>query len=152
MPSADIDIRMFGHKSLQRKLIRLTGAVQKRIINKALKSAAKVVQAKAKQNVTVKSGKHSIPIRKSIVVRKARRTRRFTAYIVRTGIRGTLGISEGGKFYYPAHVELGAVVGTKRLKALPYIRPALVDNRQSLMRMIRRSIWGGIKRESRKSA
>ena len=103
-----------GDAELQKLLNALPGKVQKKIMRQALREAAKVVAVEARALAPV-GAEDGGTLRASIKVRAAK------------GKRGTIGAEvvtgEGffqGKTFYGAFVELG----TRRMKAKPFLRPA----------------------------
>lgn len=137
--AADFDISLFGDKQLQKKFKGLEKKIQKKILSKALRNAAKVVQASAKSKVPVDTGN----LKRNIIVRKEKlKASKGIGIVVTIGSRAKLGIDANDKSFYPAAVELG----TKNKSAQPYLRPAIQENRSRLIQQIGRELGKGIER------
>jgi HK97 gp10 family phage protein len=138
-----VDISILGEKALQRKLKRLAGPAQRKIVMKALREGGRPVLAAAKARVPVATGR----LRKSLRLRKRRTSGSFFGMEVRTGTREELGISPDSKGYYPMSVEFGHA----GVAARPFLRPAMDGQRSKALRIIGREIAAGILREARKT-
>lgn len=140
-----VDISIVGDKKLQAKLRRLETKVQRKIVRKALRDAAKPVLADAKARVPVDTGL----LKRSLVVRAARRQRRgtFGVFIQPKG-RDFFGIPGDDPYFYPAIVEFGSL--KRALPARSYLRAAVDDNRSATLLRIRNEIASQVKAEARK--
>lgn len=155
MPAA-VDISLLGDKALERKLRRLEVKAQRTIVRQALREAAKIVAAAARDLVPVKTG----ALKRSIIVRAlgtarlkagSRRSRSELGSEVRTGTRAKLGIPPDYPWYYPASVEYGFTTSRGQVvPAHPYMRPALDNNLARIVASIRRDIAAGIIREAKR--
>lgn len=90
----------------------------RRVYRQAVREAAKPVRDLARQLAPEDEGE----LRRSIVVRSGRRSRRIISAIVAPGTRARLGIAQGSKGYYPTHVELGS---KRNVPPDPYLRDAM---------------------------
>jgi len=137
------NLKILGIPELEKKLLKLEQAVQKKIVTKALRNAAKTVRNIAVANVPVDSGK----LKNSIKVRSLkRRGRKVVGIEVVTGRRVDLDIDPSDKYYYPAAVEFG----TKDIPAHPFLRPALNNHKDRLIKEIGDEIGAGIIKMARK--
>jgi len=136
-----IDIAVIGDKELQRKLKALDIKMQKKIIHKALRAAAKPILAQSKATAPVLSGR----LKKSLKLRARRARRGVFGVQVMTGTRQELGIPAGYPYYYPAAVEYGHA----RAPAHPFLRPALEANRQKGINIAANVIRQGIEEAAR---
>lgn len=136
MPSAGLDISVLGSTELERQFKKLASSEQRKVARRALRKAARPIQAAAKSLAPKDLGNMA----RTIKIRAVRRSRKHVGVIVRTGTRDDLGISDDNKWYYPAHVELG----TQHLPARPFMRPALDHNRDRSIAILRREIAAGI--------
>lgn len=137
-----VDISVLGERELERKLAKLTAGVQRKIVRRALRDAAKPIRDAAKSRAPVKSGR----LRRNIKVRSMRRSRVRLGVLVRTGTRDEMGIPSDSPWYYPAIIEYGY----ENVPANPFLRGALDSNRQKALRIISDSVLGGINREARR--
>jgi len=142
-----VDISLVGDKALTKKLHRLEGPAQKRIVRKGLRVGAKPVLAAAKAKVPVKTGRTKAGLK----IRSAGRSRSRIGVVVKTPPRAALGIAADDPNYYPMSVEYGhSTKGGGHVPARPFMRPALDENAQQVLGIIRREIGAGIEREARK--
>lgn len=110
-----------GGDLLARKLEALPVKTAKKILGRALRDGAKIVQAEMKARAPVRTGR----MRKSITVRAQRRTRRAEIGMnVQLDTRRHPDLitttAEGKRYFYPAVVEYGA----RGRPARPFMRPA----------------------------
>jgi HK97 gp10 family phage protein len=117
-----------GFDSLVKKFNTLGRGIQNKIMSPALKAGAKVVLTESKRLAPVLSG----TLRKTLKVKKGVRSRKAISWYVQTGTREKMGISMDDKAYYPASVEFG----TRKIKAKPYMRPALVNARTPAIKAV----------------
>ena len=132
-----ISIQVLGDEGLQRMLNAFPVAMQRKIVKKALREAGRPVLASAKAKVPVGTGALKRSLRLRVLTRQKRG--RFGVQI-HTGVRGKLGIPEDAPYYYPMAVE----VGTGRMAARPYMRPALRENKALCLRIAAQEIRRGI--------
>lgn len=135
-----IDVSLLGDAKLIRAFNGIPIAVQKRLLKKAMRPAAKIVQARAKALAPRDTGK----LARHLTVRALKRSRTKIGVRVMTGKRHKLGIDANSRWYYPAHVELG----TKHRPATPYLRPALHENKSRVLVAIRRGLWSLLREEA----
>ena len=142
MPS--IEVTLSGESEVNHALQVLGAKIEARILTKAFRQGAKLIQAGAKRNLrgigasatTKNSRKHTLQIARKMKTRALRRKKGRVGISVATPTRAQLGIPEGGKWYYPAHIELG----TRTTKALPYLRNAFDDNLDAIEREVTQAI------------
>ncbi len=130
-----IDIRMVGDVRLQKKMGRLTGKDQKKIVRKALRLAAKVVLPVAKALVPVRRRK----LKDSLKIKALKAKRGKFGVVIRTGTREELGIPSGDRYYYPAAVELS----TKNVPARSFLRASLKQKRREALAVMGSEIKRG---------
>lgn len=134
--STEIDIRVFGDKELQRKLKALPLILQKKILRSAMRAGGKIVLDSAKQRVPVDTG----ALQASLKLRAMKRSKNVLGVQILTG-KGFF----VGKQFYGAFLELG----THKLPARPYLRPALEENRTSVLGLMQQEIASRIAAEAR---
>lgn len=140
-----VDISIVGDKKLQAKLRRLDLKVQRKIVRKALRDAAKPVLADAKARAPVDTGL----LKRSLQVRAATRQRRGTfGVFIQTKGRDFFNIQGDDPYFYPAIVEFGSL--KHALPARSYLRAAVDANRSATIFRIRTEIAGQIKAEARR--
>ena len=130
-----IDIRLLGDRALDRKMKRLTGPQQKKIVRRALRLAAKVVLPTAKSLVPVDRG----TLKKTLKIKALKQKRGKFGIVITTGTRDELGIASDDPFYYPAAVELG----TKNVSAQSFLRASLKTKRREALAVLVREIKRG---------
>ena len=143
------DISMIGDKALIKKFNSLEPKLAKKILNKSLRKAAKIVLVQAKANVRVVSGNTSKALRKGLTLKKLKgkkRRRNQVSVDVRTPTRSEMGIGNNEKWYSPAHIELG----TRFTRPLSYLRSATKQKASTVMALLRREIGAGITKLARK--
>lgn len=131
-----IDITLLGDKALQAKLDRIEQRVQKKIMRKALRDGGRPVLAAAKAKVRVDSG----ALKQGLKLRAVKRSRTTFGVYIRTPTRAELGIAEDDPGYYPAVIEYGA----EDRRPLPYLRPAIDENRSKAQSRISGVLRQGI--------
>lgn len=130
-----LNVKLKGFAELEKALNELPEKIERNIVRSALRQAAKVIEAEAKRQVPVRSGKLHDSIRVSVKLKNGRPLATITA-----------GGSKKGQPFYAHFVEFGAaahVIKAKRGKALaigggtvervdhpgarkrPFMRPAL---------------------------
>jgi len=140
VPQGGINIDISGEKELIRSLDSLEPKVAKKIVRQALRPAMKEIITNAKGRAPVDSG----ALKKSLVTRAARRSRRNI---------GVLGIvrAERKANYYAAPVELGH---KKKSGAIvpeqPFLRGAFDSLKDKAFRAVVNGFWSGIKEAWRK--
>lgn len=113
-----------GVKEIDDKLHKFEGKVQKKALRKATRAAAKFVRDDAKALAPHDTGQ----LEASIKVKAIKRQRGKIGHAVMTG--------EGlfkGETFYGGFVELG----TQRMRADPYLRPALYGNEKETLARFR---------------
>lgn len=136
-----VDISELGDKRLQRKLHRLGGAVQKRIVKNALRTGRDRVMARvvAGYQKIRNTGYHTDPLIKWAGKKRSWRAIRAKGGHGRIGFRlnmparEVIGMRpygkppEGDPWYHPAHIELGS----ESRRAMPVLRPAINDHKSA---------------------
>lgn len=117
-----VDISGLGDKRISAKLGALDLKVQKKIVRKALRKAARPILAEARARVAVDTGK----LRDGLSIKAVRARRGVFGVQVVTPRRVDLGIPADAKGFYPAVLEYGSENHPPR----PYLRPALDANRE----------------------
>ena len=133
-----VELEIEGFEAVTKRFHALEKGSQTRVLSPALKEGAKVVHKKSKELAPVgkkiKGNKKYKPgrLKKSLKVKKGKRSRRFVAWYIQTGTRDKLGIPRDESSYYPMSLEYG----TRYMKARPYLRPALKLTRTPAMRAV----------------
>jgi len=109
-----ITMTLKGDKELQKQLLALSPKIQKKLYRSSMRKAMKPVLSAAKNNVPVFSG----ALKGSLKIRSAKRKRGR----IRIEVRTTDGFFKGDEFY-GGFMELG----TSKLPARPFLRPALQE-------------------------
>ena len=109
-------------------LKRLPGRVGRKVIGKSLKAGGEVIAKEASAQAPVLSG----DLRDNIVV--AVRTRRGVPVI---------SIGPAAKIWYAHFPEYG----TSTSSAKPYLRPAVQSKKDEAFGVVKRELWGGVKKE-----
>lgn len=152
-PYFDIDISMYGDRELQKNLDKFSEALQKKIVNRALRKGADHLKQIAAGIVPADTG----ALRQSLEVRAFTRRHQYArgaqlkGYVVEPGTREELGIAADDKYYYPAVLEYGALDGEYR-QPRPFLRPAYDHGKAGADRIIVREIRAGIARIAKRLA
>lgn len=142
--------QLTGHKHLDKVFQTLPVRVQKKVLRKPLRDAAKIIHAQAKANAPVRTGL----LRSSLKVRAGKRSRRF-----KNEVRIVV-VTEGGFFkgkaFYGGFVELGFRRGHRRLgkvrRKVPgqhFIKRAYDQTEQRARRVAISGIAAGIIQEAK---
>jgi Arc/MetJ family transcription regulator len=166
-----VDINVLGDEALARKLRKLPLKSQKKAVRPALRASAKRVKKYVIDNISgsplaVVTGSYREAWRRSKVrVGKQRRGRIAVGIVYPT--RSELDISPGDKYYYPFALEYGrsargrgtkntdaglsrSARGTKDVRAIPHVRPAVDDHARVEKRLIGVHIGREIEKLARK--
>jgi|SRR6185503_7521051 len=179
------NIALLGDKELSAALAALTDKAERKVLIPAFRKASQTVLADAQRRVGAgvssplqvrgrqqgqaltgrqvrrlrRQGAIVRGIRNSLAIRPLRRSKNRVGYTVVTGTREQMGIT--GKYYSPAHVELGHAApgagraalrarrrefGGRRTPPHPYLRPALKSNEGRLLAQLSQDIGAGIER------
>jgi len=149
------DIRILGDKKLDAKLRKLPLKMQKQVLRKSLRNGAKKIKATARALVPVSevrkrpNGKHlknTIRVSTGKISKRSKQRKGEVRANVLTGTREKLGILPGEKYYYPAAVALGFfnVRANRRIRAKPFMKNALKNNKKTVLSDIARDIRRGI--------
>lgn len=141
-----LDITVTGDKELIAAFDALDEAVQKKALRRAARAVGKDIVALARSKVPKLSGR----LAASIAVKALPRKRGVVGVRVMTGTAQQLGIPKtpGTKVpgYYPMHQERGlkpkeTELGTRKLPARPYLRPALDELREPGLAKLGAVLW-----------
>ncbi len=133
-----IGISVLNDKALERKLAKIPGKMQKKIMKKAMRIAFRPVLTSARVNAPAgPTGQ----LKRKIRLRAVKGGKDFVGMQVRTGTRQELGILGNSKWYYPAHIE----TGTRFRKANPFLRNALKSNAAAVLLELASQIRKGLK-------
>lgn len=138
-----IDISVLGDKALVKKLNKLPGRVQKRVVVQALRKGGKVILGAVKNNfAAIKvSGETTDDARKATKLRSIKRSRARVGVQVVTPATADESLGRA-----VAAMELG----TSKTPAKSPIRDAVEANRSQVMSGFSRDIGAGITREAMK--
>lgn len=147
------DISITGDKALQRKLDRLAGPAQRRVMRGATKKTATATKKFLLRNIS--GGKIHVYTGRLLRAFKAQRARgekpiknkKDIVAAIPLPTRAELGIAPDDKYYYPTAVEFGH----KRAPAHPYMRPAVDEHYSELIGGLAENIAVGIVREAAKA-
>lgn len=144
-----IDISLLGDKELSKKLERLAGKSQRKVVRGAITKAAKIPLKEAKQRAP--KGKSGL-LRKNIKSKSIKRSRKLSGRVIQTGTRVQMNIPSASKYYYPAAIEYGVKSSNskKRQKGTPFLRPALLNNKTKIFSLLKSEIGKGIIKEGLK--
>lgn len=126
------DVSILGDRELAARFRSLDRKVGGKVLRPALRLAAKRIRDVARARAPQLTGRTAAGIR----VKGSSKRGRLAVQVV-TGTREAMGIPADAKYYYPAAVELG----TERMDALPFLRPALDENRAAALGIIRSESW-----------
>lgn len=141
------DLTLIGDRRLAKKFERLVSqAVRNRVVRRPLAAALTPISKAAKNNVPVHRGF----LKKSI-------GKKVKAYP--GGVWGGVGprtggqfvhVDENGKRHVPANYAHLIEFGTEKMPAQPFLRPALDQNRQKALTILRTGIGKNIEKEAKK--
>lgn len=142
-----IDLKLLGDKALQRNIDKLTNAVQKKIVRKALRAEGKLLLADIKARIlSIRvTGRHTDPLARLTKLRAIKRSRNRIGVQIVTPTRDELGIpSDAG--YWPAHMELGTATNS----ATSFLRIVANAGKEVRLARIAKGMGNGITAEARK--
>lgn len=114
-----------GYRELDRKLATLPLKVQKAVTRGSLRKAGKMIQDKAKQNLTSNQSVETGELRKGIRVRASKRSRTRVGIYISTTERK----EENSKWPFGgAQVEFGR----EDVRPKPFLRPAGYESQQAI--------------------
>lgn len=143
-----VTFRLTGNRRLDRLFQTLPVKVQKKVLRKPLREAAKVIQKQAKRNAPKDTGL----LRRSLRVRAGRRSRRF-----KNTVRIVVITGEGffkGETFYGAFQEFGWKLGKRgtpnrrQMPALHYIERAYKAKESEARSVAMKGIALGIMKEA----
>lgn len=155
---ARFDISILGDKELEEVLKFLPENLERKVLNKAIKEAARFVLDDAKAHAPKDTG----ALKQALHIRTMKRKRGRIGYLVASGTREELGIKAGAKGFYPASQHYGwfpakvkgayrsrfandrhlrrylkAEYGGLRVPAKPYLRNALLGDQARVLNHVR---------------
>ena len=133
------DLEVKGFKAVIKTFNVLDDNLQRKVLRQALRSGAKIIQkaAKAKSPVGITGNN-----KKFIKIKSLKRSRVTVGVAVVTGTREQLGIPRDEFGYYPMVLEYGS----KHVKKQPFMKPALEQNREKVIKEIAKKIEAGIEK------
>lgn len=153
-----IDLKLEGAKELNRQLKQLPDKLRKRLIRKSMKASLKPVLADAKRRVPKDSG----DLRASLEI-KPGTTRKG---VIREQVQTKRGFFQGGTFYggfvefgfkkvKAVRLPSGQLVSIKNsavtpIPARPFLRPALKENEEKVIKIFIREVRNLLSKEARK--
>jgi len=127
-----IDLSLLGDKRLERQLKRLPVIAQRKVVRRAMREAARPVQAEAERLAPRgETGRMAATIKI-----KAAKGKAGLGVVVQTGTREELGIAADDPYYYPFAVEYGH----GDVPAHPFMRPAMDNMRPTAMAIVARVV------------
>lgn len=140
---ARLDVRLEGADELRRALLELPRVVARKVVRQAAREAGRPIQKQAKREAPDDTG----TLKASIKLRAIKRTKKLIGVTIRTGTPTELGNPIAR---YAGVQEYGAP--RRNQPAQPYLRPALFENDEKALGILRRMIGDGIEREAAKLA
>lgn len=146
----ELELRMFGTEEMEEVFKVLPEAMQKRVINTALRGAASIVRTAARANLR---GNNSV--RTGLLVRSISvKLKRYTASgVVWAGVgpdRSVVGTTPEGRRIVPANYAHLVERGTRHVPPRPFLRPAVDNNFDPALAEFTRRARKGMAREIRK--
>jgi HK97 gp10 family phage protein len=126
------DISLLGDRELQQQFRALPLAVQRKLLRQSFRAALRPVLTAARAAAPRLTGR----LARTLRLRALRRRRGQLGMMVISGTRESLNIPADHPWYYPAHVELG----TSKMPAQPYLRPAFDTQREHMLQTLARGI------------
>lgn len=126
------DLSLLGDQELNRQFKALPLVVQRKLLRQSFREALRPVLTAARANAPRLTGL----LARTLRLRALKRRRGQLGMMVISGTRASLKIPATHPWYYPAHVELG----TSKMPARPYLRPAFDTQRESMVRTLARGI------------
>lgn len=134
-----MSIKISGLEAIQRKFEALPKKVQRKVMREGVTQAAKIVRAQARADVPVATG----DLRKSIKVRGLQAAK-GAAFLNKTK-GGSRSVKIGKTVVAEApHAHL-VEKGTKRMRAQPFLLPALQANEQRTVDLVGDSVRNAVK-------
>lgn len=152
-----VDMKMLGDKALDRAFATLPVKMQKTVARKAIRNSAKrtrryiVRELLALRARTNRSGRNRLLtlaefFENAKVVSRSKRARQLIRIGVIWPSRSDIGIPADAKGYFPTAIEYGTI----KAPAMPYLRPAVDNNRKTELALIRREVARGIEAQFKK--
>jgi hypothetical protein len=164
---ARFDISILGDRELEEVLRFLPENLERKVLNRAIKEAAKIVLDDAKRLAPVDSGQ----LKRALHIRTMRRKRGRIGYLIASGTRSELGIADTAKGFYPAAIHYGwfpknvkaqhrskfahdrllraflkKEYGSLRVPARPYLRQALLQDDRRVLNHVRDALRRGLEK------
>ena len=156
-------IQLDGDKELERALRALVGKDARSAMKQGMRDAMRsIVLPAARRNAAARFGHRSsvavvrnkkgksisVHLKDTLKVKPVKARRGAFGYGVRTGTRQELGIPADAKGFYPIALEYGWVTarGGRHIPPRPYMRPALWDNKQRIMRAWGREVFHALRK------
>ncbi len=130
--SIDVEYKILGGEALDKALSQLPRTVERRIVQKGLKAAAKVIVKDAKTRVAVDEGL----LKKEIRTKAGPKSRGSVVILIFTSI----------KAWYAHMIEFG----TSKMSAKPFLRPAMDENHSEILKAMGDKIGEEIIKEASK--
>lgn len=141
MANDRFDISILGAPELSRALAALPANLERKVLTKALRQAAKYYATLAAARAPRDRGR----LATSFKVRSMKRRKGRVGMVIRTGSRAELGIDPKQRGFYPAHIELGyRDVSGVHHAGDPYMRSALRTGQNAIFAILRQEIDTGI--------
>lgn len=143
--TADVKVNVHGAEQLLANLKSLGPKVQRKHARRAARRAMKVVMDDARSAAKAFDDPASPrKIWKEIVtVESSRQSKRAGGVVMRVGVRGGARKGASDVFYW-RFLELG----TEKMRARPFLRPALEQNSQDVYDKLAAELWNGISQET----
>lgn len=148
-------VQLTGMRQLRDNIAKLDKGLQRRVYNKAVKAAGKVVLGEARSRAPVRTG----TVKSSIVVRSSSNPSQLL-FGVKVSVKGGAKASERtarrrgvGATYHPDAVERYyrfAETGTKHHAAKPFLAPALETKQSQVLSVMKTELSAGLARETRR--
>ena len=142
------DMTLIGDRKLAKKFERLASqAVRNRVVRRPMSGALTPINRAAKANVPVRRGFLKKAIGKKVKTYPG-------------GVWGGVGPRTGGQFehvdergrrHVPANYSHLVEFGTEHSRAEPFLRPALDQNKQKALTILRTGVGKNIEKEARKT-
>lgn len=128
-----MDVTILGDRALTRIFRGLERKHGAQVLRPALRKGAVPIRDQARVNAAPGfTGRNAANIK----IRSSSRRNKLQVWVV-TGRRPELGIAGDDPYYYPTAVEMG----TEKMPAHPFLRPALDANRQNALAIVRAETW-----------
>jgi len=151
-----LSMEMTGQKELIRAFDKLPDVVATKVMNSAMRQGANIFKKQAISNAPVREG--DAGLKRLFPKRSGRSEKRGPGFLkknivvrrFKTADKKTLLFRAGptNEAWYGMFLEFGTSV----ISATPWLRPAFEGKKGQVMAKIRKALWTGIKRETKKLA